>query len=199
LASLPPVPLEATLPPSGIHRTCLIGKHGDMASPWHGPVLNKLYKQGDQPKPETKRRIRCGPIRYGIQKRHSAAHRRVRWRVAHEISPQDAIRGKPRDTCPDARARSRRRRPASLLPRCPYARTTGPAGAHTYTLSGRKHRGNLSHFLGFQPCGCPRVGVESKASLRVWWCAVPSRSARTYQHRRAGGRADVAVGGRFTR
>jgi hypothetical protein len=75
LASLPPVPLEATLPPSGIHRTCLIGKHGDMASPWHGPVLNKLYKQGDQPKPETKRRIRCGPIRYGIQKRHSAAQR----------------------------------------------------------------------------------------------------------------------------
>jgi hypothetical protein len=109
-----------------------------------------------------------------------------RWRVAHEILNEISTRCGESHVI-HARAGSRRRRPGTLLPRCPYARwTAGPAGAHTYALSGRKHCGNLSHFLGFQPMRPAarwRRRIESE-SPRVRWCAVPSRSARTYQHRR---------------
>jgi hypothetical protein len=107
-----------------------------------------------------------------------------RWRVDHEIldeiSPRDAIRGKPRETCPDARRRLGRRSARRFL-HAAHTRDRANVRAATTRRSGRKHHGNLSHFLGFQPCGQPQPSW-------VWWGAAPRRSARTYQHRRAGRR-----------
>lgn len=71
--------LQMASSPVPPHGTCLIGKHG-VTMAWrrlgtYADMLdNKLYEQGGQAKPETKVEFGAG-LSYGIQNRHSAAHR----------------------------------------------------------------------------------------------------------------------------
>lgn len=152
--------------------------------------LKKTFSQAGQAKPGTKHRIRCGPIPVlypvPIQKRHTAPNpsrrRRTLQRRVHRRGP---VAGRPRNRpparnlsagcserhvkhartpgayCPAPSSSSSTRR-ATLLPRCPYARRRRRRRSRTRV---RKHHGNLSHFLGFQPCGRAGASNRWKASV----------------------------------
>jgi hypothetical protein len=113
-----------------------------------------------------------------------------RWRVDHEIldeiSPQDAIRGKPRETCPDARRRLGRRSARRFL-HAAHTRDRANVRAATTRRSGRKHHGNISW------------ASNHAGSRNHPGCGGVQRREGRHGLINTGGRGDVAVSGRSTR
>jgi hypothetical protein len=147
--------------------------------------------------PETKRRIRCGPIRRNpevaqAQRTEAPPNQTIQRRRVHRRGSGGSPTKSPRRTRYGEGHVKHARAPSPVFVDDPRdASSTLPIRAieRTYVLRpGAEASWQLVTFPGLPTMRAAARWRRIESESRVWWCAVPSRSARTYQHRRPGRR-----------